>query len=130
MQKYSYPAVFTPEAQGQFSVNFPDLDGCYTCGDDITDAIFMAEDVLAMTLYNYENEQRPIPLPSLPNTIKLTQDEFINYIACDTDAFRQSLKTVQKTVTIPEWLNQAAIAKKINFSQVFNDALLTKVHEL
>ena len=51
MAKYVYPAIFTPEEKG-FSVNFPDLQGCYTCGDDLADAIYMAEDVLAFTLYD------------------------------------------------------------------------------
>ena len=31
MARYAYPAVFTPEENGQFSVNFPDLESCYTC---------------------------------------------------------------------------------------------------
>ena len=44
MAKYVYPAVFTQEEKG-FSVWFPDLEGCYTCGDDLNDAIRMAEDV-------------------------------------------------------------------------------------
>ncbi len=54
--KYVYPAVFTPEDNGQFSVNFPDLESCYTCGDDLGDALYMAEDVLAMTLVSYEDK--------------------------------------------------------------------------
>lgn len=49
--RYAYPAVFTPETDGGFSVNFPDLEGCYTCGDDMPDALMMAEDVLALVLY-------------------------------------------------------------------------------
>lgn len=129
MAKYSYPAIFTPEKKGQFSVLFPDLAGCYTCGDDIADAIIMAEDVLAMTLCDYEQEGQKIPAPSGGRNIKLAPGEFINYIACDTSAFRQSLKSVQKTLSIPEWLDQAAAAKEINFSQVFNEALLAKVQE-
>ncbi len=51
MAKYVYPAVFTQEEKG-FSVWFPDLEGCYTCGDDLNDAIRMAEDVLAYVLYD------------------------------------------------------------------------------
>ena len=27
MAKYAYPAIFTPEKEGGFSINFPDLDG-------------------------------------------------------------------------------------------------------
>ena len=50
MSRYCYPAVFTLEEQGVFSIVFPDLEGCYTCGDDLTDGIMMAEDVLAFTM--------------------------------------------------------------------------------
>ena len=57
MAKYVYPAVFTPEEDGNYSGFFPDLDGCYTCGDDLQDAIVMAEDVLAFYLYDVELEQ-------------------------------------------------------------------------
>ena len=42
MNKYLYPAIFTREGYGAFSVFFPDLDGCYTCGDNLTDALMMA----------------------------------------------------------------------------------------
>ena len=40
MAKYVYPAVFTPEEDWEISrCLFPDLDGCYTCADDLQDAI-------------------------------------------------------------------------------------------
>ena len=59
MRRYYFPAVFTPEDNGKFSVDFPDLSSCYTCGDDMADAIIMAEDVLAMTLVDYETDNLP-----------------------------------------------------------------------
>ena len=31
MKDYIYPAVFTAESEGVYSVNFPDLKNCYTC---------------------------------------------------------------------------------------------------
>ena len=43
MSKYVYPAIFTSEPDGGYSVYFPDLEGCYTCGDTLADALFMAE---------------------------------------------------------------------------------------
>ena len=55
MAKYAYPAVFTPEGTRGYSVYFPDLEGCYTCGDDLQDAIMMAEDVLAFYMYDHGN---------------------------------------------------------------------------
>ena len=32
-------------------------------------------------------------------------------------------KAVKKTLSIPEWLNEAALEEKINFSQVLQEAL-------
>ncbi len=129
MSKYSYPAVFTPEDNGSYSVNFPDLENCYTCGDTLPDAIMMAEDVLAFALYEYERNQKVIPSPSRPEVIALQHDEFINYIACDTLAYRKrfSNTAVKKTLTIPEWMNEAAISMGLNFSQILQDALLSKI---
>lgn len=129
MNKYSYPAVLTPEENGTFSVYFPDLEGCYTCGDNITEAIMMAEDVLAFTLYQFEKSGKAIPQPSNYKDIALNADEFINYIACDTLYYRKknSNSAVKKTLTIPEWLNEEATALGVNFSQVLQEALMQKL---
>ena len=129
MAKYAYPAIFTPEDDGTFSINFPDLEGCYTCGDSLEDRIEMAEDALALVLYGYEKDNRTIPTPSSPSTFTLSENEFVNYIACDTMAYRKrySNKAVKKTLTIPEWLNESASALGLNFSQVLQEALLKKI---
>lgn len=129
MAKYAYPAIFTPEENGAFSVLFPDLEGCYTCGDSLEDGLEMAEDALALTLYGYEKDGRKIPSPSSLSTISLKDSEFVNYIACDTLKYRKMYnnKAVKKTLTIPEWLNEAAIAMDLNFSQVLQEALLQKI---
>ena len=129
MAKYAYPAVFTPEDDGGFSVRFPDLESCYTCGDDMVDALTMAEDVLALVLYGYEKDGREIPLPSSESSISLSEGEFVNFIACDTMEYRKmyNSKAVKKTLTIPEQLNEAAVAMDLNFSQVLQEALISKV---
>lgn len=129
MAKYAYPAIFTPEEDGSFSIVFPDLESCYTCGDSLEDGIEMAEDVLALVLYGYEKDGREIPAPSAPATLSLSGNEFVNYIACDTLEYRKMYnnKAVKKTLTIPEWLNEAASAMGLNFSQVLQEALLQKV---
>jgi len=131
MAKYVYPAVFTPEENG-FSVWFPDLEGCYTCGDDLNDAINMAEDVLAFVLYDYEREEKEIPEPSARDAIVLeSKDGFVNDIACNTIEYakRHNNKAVKKTLTIPEWLNEEAMAIGLNFSQVLQEALLAKIND-
>lgn len=129
MTKYSYPAIFTPEENGSYSVFFPDFEGCYTCGDNLADSIYMAEDVLAFTIYSLQKENKNLPTPSDLSSIVTTDSEFANYIACDTLEYckRNSSKSVKKTLTIPEWLNEAATQMNVNFSQVLQDALLAIV---
>ena len=130
MAKYVYPAVFTEEERG-YSVFFPDLEGCYTCGDNLNDAIKMAEDILAFVLYDYEREERVIPAPSKRQDIEMEKEEdFVNYIACDTIEYqkRHNNRAIKKTLTIPEWLNDLAIRQNINFSQVLQEALMKKLN--
>ena len=126
--KYVYPAVFTPEEDGGYSIIFPDLEGCFTCGDDLIDGMQMAEDVLALALYGYEKDDREIPIPSKRESIKLQGKEFVNYVACDTMEYRKRYnnKAVKKTLSIPAWLNEKACSMNINFSQVLQEALMKK----
>ena len=129
MAKYAFPAIFLKEQDGSFSISFPDVEGCYTCGDTLEDGIEMAEDALALILYGYEKDQKEIPVPSDPASFSLAENEFVNYIACDTLKYRKMYnnKAVKKTLTIPEWLNEAAMSMGLNFSQVLQEALLQKV---
>ena len=129
MAKYAYPAVFTPAEEGGYTVRFPDLEGCFTEGDNMAEAIYMAEDVLALILYGYETEGRMIPSPSSASSLMLETDEFVNYVACDTLEYRKMYnnKAVKKTLTIPEWLNESASAMGLNFSQVLQEALMQKL---
>ena len=101
MSKYVYPAIFTPEEDGKYSVVFPDLSGCYTSGDNLTDAMYMAEDVLAFTLYSYEKRKQNIPTPSDITVIfDYPENAFVNYIVCDTIEMQvlTSLRYLQETL--------------------------------
>lgn len=130
MTKYAYPAIFTPDKDGGYTVNFPDLEGCYTEGDSMAEVLYMARDVLALILYGYETDGRAIPSPSNASDIPLQKGEFVNYVACDTLAYRKMYRNtaVKKTLTLPEWLNETASAAGINFSQVLQEALIQKLH--
>lgn len=123
--KYVYPAIFTKEENGQYSIEFPDLEDCYTCGDDIQHGLIMAADVLALTMYDYEQEGWDIPSPSNMENIPVSENKFVNYIICDTMEYRKRYnnRAIKKSVTIPEWLNQEAMAKGINFSRLLQEAL-------
>lgn len=129
MAKYIYPAVFTKEEDGGYSVVFPDLESCYTCGDTLEQAMDMAEDCLALVLYGYETDQKEIPAASSIDSISTSSDEFVSLIKCDTLSYRKqySSKAVKKTLTIPEWMNDEGMRAGINFSQLLQEALMQKI---
>lgn len=129
MAQYVYPAVFTPEENGMFSVDFPDLEGCFTCGDSLADAIFMAEDALALVLYGYEKDKKEIPEPSQEKNISVNEGEFVNLISADTLKYQKRFnkKSVRKMLTIPMWLNERAEEANVNFSETLKNALVEKL---
>ena len=129
--KYIYPAVFSPEDPG-YSVEFPDLPGCCTCGDSLEESLSMAKDALSLFLVELEDEKQDIPEPSPIQSLSLEENSFASLINVDTTIYRQTLSNVavKKTLSIPQWLNQAAIANGINFSQVLQDALKQKLNML
>ena len=128
MATYLYPAIFEEE-EGKYNVTFPDLPDCYTCGDDLKDAMMMAQDILADVLADHEEIGEPIPAPSPAETVSVPDGCLCSLVFADTDAWRRAhdTKAVKKTLSIPQWLNTAAEARGVNFSQVLQDALRTQL---
>ena len=131
MAKYVYPAVFAEESTGGYSVYFPDVEGCYTQGEDMAEAIEMAKDALCLMLYDMEVSHRDIPKPTDIHNIKSESDsDIVSLIACDTMTYRRFYdnKAVKKTLSIPNWLNIMAEEQGINFSAVLQNALKEQLH--
>lgn len=128
MAKYVYPALITKEEDG-YSVCFPDVSGCYSCGDDLAEAISMAEDALALCLYEMETAKETIPTPTELKDVSVENDEIVTLICCDTLVYRKMYDkaAVKKTLTIPNWLNLMAEEANINFSQLLQEALKEKL---
>ena len=127
--KYVYPAVFSPENQF-YNVSFPDLDGCFTFGDGMADAIQMAEDALSLYLYEREEDGLPIPTPSDMENIRRNPGEIVSLIACDTLEYKKYFgsQSVRKTVTIPAWLNTLAEQANLSFSSTLQQGLKAQLH--
>lgn len=132
-----YPACFLREENG-YSVIFPDLD-LATCGETIDEAMAMAVDCLAGRLHWLKQDGEVIPEPSPMNSIDPAaiskgleiepEEAFVNMVSVDAEAYAKEHfdKSVRKTLTIPAWLNSAALEMNLNFSQVLQEALLAKV---
>ena len=54
---------------------------------------------------------------------------FVNMVSVDVEDYARLHfnKSVRKTLTIPAWLNTAALEQGINFSQTLQEALISKV---
>ncbi len=136
-----YPACFFVEKNG-YSVIFPDLNWLATNGKDEVEAMNMAVDCLAGYLYILEKDGEKAPEPSGIKDISLKeiareldinpQNAFVSMVSVDVAEYAKKHfeKSVKKTLTIPAWLNKAALEKNINFSQTLQEALLAKVNML
>lgn len=132
MPKYIYPAIFTPEENGQYSVRFPDLKNCFSGGDSLPEAMDMARDALCLMLYDMEEKGVELPAPSSMSAAERETEgeEFASLIVCDTIEYRKRFdnKAVKKTLTIPSWLNDMAERADINFSAALQNALKEALH--
>ena len=114
-----YPALFHHEDSG-FWVEFPDLDGCLTQGDNAYESLENAREALAGYYVSRCENNLPIPPATPIEKITVSEDAFVQLVDADLLPFSRSVK---KTLTIPSWLNDAAEARSINFSQVLQRAL-------
>lgn len=123
-----YPAVFTYEKGKEIAVTFPDLDVA-TSGVNDSDAFDSARECLGMVIVGIEEDGEKIPKASSLADIKLEKNERAVLI----DVFMPSVrmanenKSVNRTVTLPAWLNAVALENNINFSQVLQDGIKTQL---
>lgn len=128
-ERYFYPAIFQYEDGQEISVIFPDLN-CATCGVDDKDALLSARELLGCVMYGLEEDGEKIPEPTPLSDIKVQDNEKVVLIDVYMPSIRtaQENRSVNRTVTLPAWLNAAAVERGINFSQTLQDALREKIH--
>ena len=108
MNKYFYPAIFSKEGK----------------------KYYMAQDALYNMLPEYK-DNLPEPTINYMN-IKVKKDEFITMVELDVAEHERKIssKTVNTTVTMPEWLKNLADIKGLNFSKVLQDGLKKELNLL
>lgn len=57
----NYTAKLTKEKDGGYSVSFPDIDGCFTQGDTLEEALKEAREAMELTL-EYVFDGKPLPV--------------------------------------------------------------------
>ena len=131
--KLIYPAVFYPfsDGSGGYTVEFPDLSGCVTEGKDLEEAFEMATDAASGWVLEELEEGNTVPEPSDYADVKPREGGRVNIVLLDIDKYAEKYgeKAVRKNVTIPAWLNTFAEKRQMNFSQILQEAILTKVQK-
>ena len=104
-----YPVILHPEDQG-YSVEIPDIDnGTWTQGDNMKDALLMAQDAIGIML----DDKTEYPKPTDLEDIKIKANDIKTVVYIDMEEYhRNNPKTVRKNVTVPEYL--VVLGKKKN----------------
>jgi len=127
VNKLFYPAIFHREGEG-FWVTFPDFPECFTEGDNMELAYEMAVEALGLAITSRKMENQEIPIASQPDAIDI-EEGILVVVEFDMLEYckKHNSRAVKKTLSIPEWLNEEAIAMGVNFSQVLQEALMLKL---
>ena len=128
VDRYFYPAVFTYEEEQEIAVFFPDLDVA-TSGENEDDALLSARELLGVVLSGLEEDGDVIPKASSLRDVVVKENEKVVLIDVFMPSYRMANvnRSVNRTVTLPAWLNAAALEVNLNFSQVLQEALKEKL---
>ena len=121
--KLIYPAVFHTE-DDQVWVEFPDLEGCQSFGDSISEALDGAKKALEGYCITLLEKKHTLPIMSDIKTIKTDESSFVSLVETELTTNFAKRKSVKKTLTVPAWLNDMATEKGVNFSAVLQEGLV------
>lgn len=120
-----YPAIFHNE-DGCW-VEFPDLEGCNTCGETFEETMEMAQEALGLYITSLMENNQTIPEPSDIRTITVDKSDILSYVCVDDSKYHRETKAVKKTLSIPAWLATEAENQNLSLSKVLQEALLQRL---
>ena len=110
-----YPAILHNE-EGYW-VEFPDLEGCQTCGSTLEETMELAQEALGLYLVSLMENHQDIPAPS--NIADVTTDDGqVTYISTDVDKYRRDTRAVKKMLSIPAWLAKEAEGENVTKKKI------------
>jgi predicted RNase H-like HicB family nuclease len=138
--KTVYTAIITKTTDKKmpYLVYVPDFD-VNTEGENLADALYMAEDIISLAGVEREDRGKALPEPTPIEDVDMTTSpwaeddgdtsfivsEFKTLVPIDFDLYRKKLKNtaVRRNVSLPAWLDAEASKAGINVSAVLQDAL-------
>ncbi len=124
-ENFIFPAIIKKLGEKDYNIRFKDFENIITYGESLDEAYNMAEDALKLEIFDLYSDRLEIPNLTDITDITVESDETLILIKVNMKNILKEYdnKAVKKTLTIPSWLNKLGEEKKVNFSQVLQDAL-------
>jgi Uncharacterized conserved protein len=122
----AYPAIFHPEENGGYFIEFPDIDGAFTGinENNLAFGLEMAEEVLGMVLADYIESAEKIPEPSTIANVEKTTNDLVTLVKVDMEKYFKDISPIKKTLSIPKWADEMGKRSGVNFSRLLTDAIV------
>lgn len=124
MNECIYPAIFSKNNDGTYTVTYPGLPGCITEGKSLKDALLMSQKALTQWIEYLSDKKQEIPAASSAEKIEIERNhEFVNMVYADL----KDNRAVKRTVSIPRWLDEQASLAGLSLSRILQDALKSRL---
>jgi len=80
MEEYVYPAIFSGNDDGSYTITFPDLPGCISESKTLANALYMAHGALSQWIGYLMDKNQTIPEATELDAIETQKGEFVNLI--------------------------------------------------
>jgi len=84
--------------------------------------MYMAQDALKQWMEYLTDSKKDIPEPSFIDDIIVKKDEFKSYIRVEV----KDERAVRRTVSLPKWMDDKAIAEGLSLSRILQETLLSR----
>lgn len=110
-ENYVYPVKIEASEDGVV-ITAIDFENTVSCAESKEEAIQAAQELLAITIMDYESQEKEVPKPTI------TEERDVIYIHIWMPYFKNISKEkyIKKSVTVPEWLDILAKNNNVNFS--------------
>lgn len=78
----TYPAIFHIAEEGGYWVSFPDIDGCFSDGESLDDALHNAQIALSLYFEDFSSTIQTFPPASSLDAITV-DDGIVKLVSCD-----------------------------------------------
>lgn len=113
---YVYPAIIHEDVDGVWA-EFPDLPGCQTFSDSVSDLLAEAGEALECELVESLERGDTLPKPTPMNQLAITKSSYLSLIRIDIDLAKnttvQNTKPSTASPIVQTSQNNPALARKI-----------------